>query len=141
MNVENLLSRLQLVRPTRGGWSARCPAHADRSPSLSIGVSDEKILLHCFAGCSTEAICSALRISIHELFCRPRRARRPEPQCLRAAKHEIARLRARLTPGERERQITVVMADRENAEGAIARALALAVEGELVQVALENEDR
>lgn len=141
MNVESLLSRLQLVRPTRKGWSARCPAHEDHSPSLSIGVGDNKILLHCFAGCSTEAVCSALRISVHELFSGARRPRQPEPQCLRVAKHEIAGLRSRLTPSERESEVTVVMTDRENTNGAIARALALTVEGELVQVALETQDR
>jgi hypothetical protein len=39
-----------------GKWQVRCPAHADRLPSLSIGVgSDGRILLHCLAGCALES--------------------------------------------------------------------------------------
>jgi hypothetical protein len=38
-----------------------CPAHEDKSPSLSIKDTGDKILLHCFAGCSFEEIVSVLR--------------------------------------------------------------------------------
>lgn len=39
-----------------------CPAHDDRSPSLSIKDADNgKILLHCFAGCTFEDVTCALR--------------------------------------------------------------------------------
>ena len=42
-------------------WQAHCPAHQDRSPSLSIRAgNDGRVLLHCFAGCSHLAIASAL---------------------------------------------------------------------------------
>jgi putative DNA primase/helicase len=45
----------------RSSWSARCPAHKDRKPSLSISESaDGKILVHCFV-CSQEAVIDALR--------------------------------------------------------------------------------
>ena len=41
--------------------SACCPAHEDRSPSLSITDGrDGRLLLHCFAGCSFAAIAKAL---------------------------------------------------------------------------------
>jgi putative DNA primase/helicase len=44
------------------GWMARCPAHNDRTPSLSIADGAEgRILLACFAGCSWAAIRDALR--------------------------------------------------------------------------------
>jgi putative DNA primase/helicase len=44
------------------GWMARCPAHEDRTPSLSIRDSDEgKVLVHCFAGCEQERVIAALR--------------------------------------------------------------------------------
>ena len=40
---------------------ARCPAHDDRSPSLSLKVGDGgKLLLKCFAGCEYSAIKAAL---------------------------------------------------------------------------------
>ena len=41
---------------------ARCPAHQDRTPSLSIGAADDgKVLIHCHAGCSQEFVIAALR--------------------------------------------------------------------------------
>jgi DNA primase len=50
-----LLSRLTGLKQTAKGWVALCPAHADKSPSLSIRLADDgKILLHCFAGCATQ---------------------------------------------------------------------------------------
>jgi phage/plasmid primase-like uncharacterized protein len=43
-----------------GGWVDRCPAHDDKSPSLSVKeTSDGKLLLHCFAGCSFDEIIKA----------------------------------------------------------------------------------
>lgn len=68
MNVEALLTRLQGVRRNETGWSARCPAHEDKNPSLSVREEEDKILLHCFAGCTVEAICHALGVQLSELF-------------------------------------------------------------------------
>ena len=48
-------------------WKALCPAHEDRNPSLSIGWKDGRILLFCHGGCSTEAICKAMRIRMKDL--------------------------------------------------------------------------
>lgn len=56
-------------KSSRKGFTARCPAHNDKSPSLSItGSNDGKILLHCFAGCPVEEICNFLGIEIKNLF-------------------------------------------------------------------------
>jgi len=49
-------------------WRARCPAHDDRDPSLSVSVRDDKILLHCHAGCTTEAVVSAVGMEMSDLF-------------------------------------------------------------------------
>ena len=39
------------------GWSACCPAHDDRTPSLSLHDSDDGMaLVHCHAGCGQDAI-------------------------------------------------------------------------------------
>lgn len=55
-------------------WSARCPAHADRKPSLSIGVGEGgRILLHCHAGCTSEQIVDSLGLEVRDLFTEPRR--------------------------------------------------------------------
>lgn len=51
--LELVLSRLEGVRKSGAGYVAKCPAHQDRSPSLSIEDRDGRILLHCFAGCET----------------------------------------------------------------------------------------
>lgn len=44
------------------GWTARCPAHDDRTPSLSIrDADDNKVLVRCHAGCEQERVIAALR--------------------------------------------------------------------------------
>ncbi len=72
--VEVLLARLDRVRATGPGtWAASCPTaahrHGDRSRGLSIreGV-DGRVLLHCFAGCSVDAVVDALGLELSSLF-------------------------------------------------------------------------
>ena len=49
-------------------WSACCPAHDDRNPSLSVTEgTDGRVLLHCHAGCSTEDIRQALGLDWRDL--------------------------------------------------------------------------
>lgn len=43
------------------GWLARCPAHDDRNPSLSIAEASGKLLVRCHAGCSQGDVLEALR--------------------------------------------------------------------------------
>lgn len=47
-------------RWTGSGGLCRCPAHQDRTPSLSIRAGRSRLLLHCFAGCDTSDILRAL---------------------------------------------------------------------------------
>ncbi len=68
MNTEAILARFQGVRRNGNGWIARCPAHADKNPSLSIRENNGTVLLHCFAGCTVDAICTAARIEKADLF-------------------------------------------------------------------------
>jgi putative DNA primase/helicase len=43
-------------------WMARCPAHDDRMPSLSIRNAEHgKVLVHCHAGCDQMRVIAALR--------------------------------------------------------------------------------
>lgn len=54
--------------PVRNG-SARCPAHDDKNPSLSINEgADGKVILYCHRGCATEAIVEALHLKMTDLF-------------------------------------------------------------------------
>ena len=44
------------------GWACKCPAHDDKHPSLSVSDgAGGKVLVRCHAGCSQEAVISALR--------------------------------------------------------------------------------
>lgn len=55
------LNRLLNLRSTgQNCWTACCPAHDDRNPSLSIRLVGERILLKCFRGCESEAVLNAL---------------------------------------------------------------------------------
>lgn len=73
MTAESLAQRLQARRVGAGRWSAKCPAHDDRSPSLSLceGLHG-RILLHCFAGCRLKSILDALGLTERDLFADPR---------------------------------------------------------------------
>lgn len=68
--VELLLSRLKDVTKSGDGWMACCPAHDDRTPSLSIGEGREgRVLLKCFGeGCSVDAICESVGLKPADLF-------------------------------------------------------------------------
>lgn len=45
---------------SRAGGMCCCPAHADRTPSLSLTIGRCAILLHCFAGCTNEEVLRGL---------------------------------------------------------------------------------
>ena len=69
MTGEEIVNRLERVAKTHDGWKARCPAHEDDRPSLSVGVGEDgRVLLRCFAGCQLEAILAALRLEVSDLF-------------------------------------------------------------------------
>ena len=69
-----MLDRLDKVRGRDGRWTARCPSHDDRGPSLSIGEGDsDAVLIHCHAGCAPDAVVGAVGLSLADLF--PREAR------------------------------------------------------------------
>ena len=53
---------------TSSGHKYYCPAHDGNSPALSVSCKDNKILLHCFAGCPTENILNALGLTAADLF-------------------------------------------------------------------------
>jgi len=88
MSAALLLSRIEKVQqrgPDR--WSARCPAHDDKSPSLSIReLPDGRVLVHCFGGCDVAEIISSIGLELQDLFPprvdddkRPPREARPFP--------------------------------------------------------------
>jgi hypothetical protein len=49
-------------RKAGAGWTTRCPAHDDRTPSLSIrDADDNKVLVRCHAGCDQKRVITALQ--------------------------------------------------------------------------------
>jgi hypothetical protein len=67
--VEMLLSRLQKVKGRNGSWTACCPAHEDKGPSLAVREADDgRVLLHCFAGCPTVNVLGAVGMDMSDLF-------------------------------------------------------------------------
>jgi hypothetical protein len=67
--VQRVLDRVESVRSTANGWTARCPAHDDQHPSLSIAQGDDgRCLLKCHAGCTVDAITAALGLRVGDLF-------------------------------------------------------------------------
>lgn len=69
--MDDVLGRLDRVRPTTRGWSACCPAHDDRTPSLSIAEGDTCVLVKCWAGCELNDIADAMGFHVSDLFYRP----------------------------------------------------------------------
>jgi hypothetical protein len=69
VTAETIADMLQ-ARPTgHGRWIARCPAHPDRRPSLSIGQGEDgKVLVRCWTGCSTGDVLRALGLGWCDLF-------------------------------------------------------------------------
>ena len=81
---EVILDRLKKVHPRGNGkYHALCPAHPDRTPSLSIRVAGTKILVRCWAGCETLEIVAAMGLTMADLFIR-------QPRHVRTSTHSIA---------------------------------------------------
>jgi len=69
VSCEEFLTRLERVKRSGKGWTARCPAHDDRLASLSIGEGDDgRVLVKCHAGCTVEEIVATLGLGLRDLF-------------------------------------------------------------------------
>lgn len=71
MKAEIILERLDMVRKTGSNkWIARCPAHQDGTPSLSVTeVSNgERVLIHCHAGCGALDILESIGLDWSALY-------------------------------------------------------------------------
>lgn len=67
--IDVALARLDGVTRAGKSFKALCPAHGDRTPSLSLKEGDGgRVLLHCFAGCSVEEIVAAIGLRVSDLF-------------------------------------------------------------------------
>src|SRR5262245_38688763 len=79
--ASKILDRLPRVKSTGANtWRASCPtaahAHGDRSRGLSIRVIDDRVLIHCHAGCGAVDVVEALGLKLADLYDRPADHRR-----------------------------------------------------------------
>jgi len=68
--IDEVLGRLAKVRANgERSWMACCPAHADRTPSLSVSEGEGgRTLFKCFAGCPAESVAAALGYRMADLM-------------------------------------------------------------------------
>ena len=70
--LDLILSHLENAKPYGRGYMAKCPAHEDRSASLSIAENEKgNAMVHCFAGCTARDIVGALGLHMGDLFAQP----------------------------------------------------------------------
>jgi hypothetical protein len=61
MTADSLARALEARRSGSSCWMAKCPAHDDNNPSLSIRELDGKVLVHCHSGCAQRNVIHALK--------------------------------------------------------------------------------
>ncbi len=67
--LEKVLSAIGDYIQSGKSYQARCPAHEDNSPSLSISAAEDgTVLLKCHSGCTAEAVVTALGLTMRDLF-------------------------------------------------------------------------
>ena len=67
--IDMVLARLDGVTRAGKSYKALCPAHGDKTPSLSVKECDDgRVLLHCFAGCGIGEIVAAMGLRMADLF-------------------------------------------------------------------------
>lgn len=102
--INHILSRLDGVRETgRGQYLARCPAHDDGKPSLSIRESQSgSVLCFCFAACPTADVLAAIGLEMADLF--------PHRDHIRPASRYERRVRPLDTLAAIDHEVLVVLA-------------------------------
>ncbi len=67
--VETILAKFAGVIKNGNGYKAMCPSHDDKSPSLSVSSgATGNVVLHCHAGCETEAVLEAVGLTMKDLY-------------------------------------------------------------------------
>lgn len=67
--LDAVLDALGSFKHSGGEFVACCPAHDDRTPSLNVREGEDgRVLVHCHAGCPTEAVLDALGLNAADLF-------------------------------------------------------------------------
>jgi len=64
----SIAANCQQARQIGDRWQCLCPSHDDIQASLTITAKDDRVLIHCHAGCSTSSILQALNLTERDLF-------------------------------------------------------------------------
>jgi len=122
-DIEKVISALKKVKEIGRGKMARrfqacCPAHDDSEPSLAVSLThDDRVLLHCWAGCGGAEIVSALNLDwsyfmpekidtrIESVFGPRVKPKITESDCLLAIAKDIRKSGGRLTKEEKEKEL------------------------------------
>ena len=109
----DIIGKLENVREVAPGrWTASCPAHDDRNPSMAVTHGDDgRLLLFCRAGCSIHDITDSLGISLSDLF--------PEKTILTDGKHGLKPIRRPFNAA----QMLLTMGHEVNVVYVIARSI------------------
>ncbi len=67
IDMQTFLSKFKGVKQVRGGYMVQCPCHDDKTASLSIGMGDKGIVLHCFSDCKTDDILRKVGVTWRDL--------------------------------------------------------------------------
>lgn len=67
IDMQTFLSKFQSVKKISGGYMVKCPCHNDKTASLSVGMGEKGIVLHCMAGCDSSDIVRALGLTWRDL--------------------------------------------------------------------------
>lgn len=107
--TENLLAHMDGVRRSGRGYLAKCPAHEDRSASLSISEGGGgRALLRCFAGCDALQVVQSVGLTLADLF--PVRLKPATPEEHRAAQRAARESNWSAALGVLSRESSVVQA-------------------------------
>lgn len=90
--LETILTRLDGVRKSGRGFTAKCPAHDDKTASLAISEAQGgNALIHCYAGCGALDVMQSIGLELSDLY--PRAIN----QNMTAQERSERRLAAKLT--------------------------------------------
>lgn len=98
--IDVLLSRLTNVKKHGNSFMASCPAHGGHD-CLTIEEKDNKVLVHCFAGCDTADVVGAVDLRLKDLFT-------DSLNPLRRKEYQISSVRSAIRQAEAIREIARV---------------------------------
>jgi hypothetical protein len=72
-SFDTVLAKFEVASRNGVSAQARCPAHDDHDPSLTLTLEGDKVLIHCHAGCPTANVLQAAGLTPRDLFLTDRR--------------------------------------------------------------------